>query len=92
MRVLRNYLLLVLFTVGPLFGALVAEWIAKANGCRIGEDGSHPCYIHGVDVGIPLSILFTGGWFALLTIPVGGIGILVYTGLLLARAFSRKKQ
>lgn len=92
MRVFRNYFLLVLFTAGPLLGAFAAEGIAKANGCRLGEDRSYPCFVHGVDIGIPLSILFTGGWFAMLTIPVGCIWILVYTGLLVARAFSRRKR
>ena len=91
MRVLRNYLLLALFTAAPLISAFTAEYVAKAYGSKVDEAGSHPCYIHGVDVREVLSIMFTAGWFAMLTIPIGCIAILVYTIQQLARLFSRKR-
>jgi hypothetical protein len=92
MRVLKNYILLALFTAAPIISVLAAEGIAAAYGSKVDEAGSHPCFIRGVDVGTILSVMFTAGWFALITIPVGCIAILVYTIKQVAGLFSRKKH
>lgn len=92
MRVLRNYVFLVLFTAGPLISAYTAECIATAYGSKVDEAGEHSCVIHGVDVGLPLSIMFTLGLFGLMTIPIGSIALSVYTGQQLAKLFPRKKH
>lgn len=90
MRILRNYILLVLFTAAPLLSAFIAEYVAKTHGSRVDEAGSHPCYIHGMDVGSILNIMFTVGWFAMITVPAGCIALLAYTIREMARLFSRK--
>jgi hypothetical protein len=39
--------------------------------------------------GSPLNIMFTLGLFGMITIPIGCIGLFVYTGEQLAKLFSR---
>lgn len=91
-RVLKNYVLLVLFTAGPLISAYTAECIATAFGSKVDEAGAYPCIIHGVDVGLPLNIMFTLGLFGLMTIPIGSIALFVYTSQQLEKLFPRMKH
>ena len=92
MRVVKNYILLALFTAAPLISAVIAERVALAHGSKVDEAGSHPCFVHGIDIGVPLSIMFTAGWFAMLTIPIGCIATLAYTLKQVAGLFVRQNS
>lgn len=81
-----------LFTFGPLLSAFLASWIAELNGCQVNEGGAYPCLVAGRDIGGTLAFLFTLGWLALITIPVGllvGAGGLVLSLIL---HFSKSKS
>ena len=75
-----------------MISAYAAECIASAYGSKVDEAGEHACIIHGVDVGLPLNIMFTLGLFGMMTIPIGCIALSVYTGEQLEKLFPRKKH
>ncbi len=58
----------------PVAGAsLVAEW----KGCALDEGNIHPCIILGMDFGEVLYSLGVMGWFLLLSVPLGAMGLCV---------------
>ncbi|MFA5941641.1 MAG: hypothetical protein WC809_20015 [Sinimarinibacterium sp.] len=77
------FVVIVLFTVAPLLSVFVASAIARAAGAELDEGGPHPCRILGVDIGRPLYSMFVVGWLGLLTIPIGLLALVVYSGILI---------
>ena len=77
------YLVIVLFAAAPILSVVIASGIAHAYGARLDEAGSHPCVVHGVDIGGLLYDMFVAGWFMLLTIPLGLLSILALTIMVL---------
>lgn len=69
---------IVLFALIPVLSALLASMIAGANGCALDEGGVHPCMIGGTDYGETLSVMFVSGWFGLVTLPLGALGLVVW--------------
>lgn len=70
--------LIVLFAAAPLIGAVIASWLAEANGCLLNEGSVNPCMILGMDWGGTLYTLFVLGWFMLATLPLGGGALIVF--------------
>lgn len=63
--------------IAPLFGLLIAELSVAVLDCRVSESGHSDCVIGGIDIGMLLAVLYTGGWFGMITMPVGGLAALV---------------
>jgi hypothetical protein len=85
---------LFLFTAGPILVALTAGLVAAALGCQLDEGNVHACPLLGVDLGTTLYVFGMFGWLMLVTIPVGGIGFLVWLGFavgLLVRRLRRSE-
>ena len=79
---LRNALLIIVFvllliwTIWPIVSVSVAGSIASANGCQLDEGSVHPCVVRGADMGETLYTMGMMGWFMLVTVPTGGLGLL----------------
>ncbi|RZG16414.1 hypothetical protein EXT47_06535 [Pseudoalteromonas sp. CO342X] len=63
--------------IAPLFGLLIAELSVAVLDCRVSESGHSDCVIGGIDIGMLLAILYTGGWVSMISIPVAGLAALV---------------
>ncbi|ATD06771.1 MULTISPECIES: hypothetical protein [Pseudoalteromonas] len=63
--------------IAPLFGLLIAELSVAVLDCRVAESGHSDCVIGGIDIGMLLAILYTGGWVSMISIPVAGLAALV---------------
>jgi TRAP-type C4-dicarboxylate transport system permease small subunit len=80
---LRNALLIIVFvllliwTTWPIISVALAGSIASANGCQLDEGSIHPCVVRGADMGETLYAMGVMGWFALVTVPTGGLGLLL---------------
>ncbi|UDM61401.1 hypothetical protein KIJ96_16685 [Pseudoalteromonas piscicida] len=75
LKLLTIGLCLIAFT--PLLGLLLAELIAEILHCHVAESASSDCIVAGYDFGMPLAILYTGGWVSMITVPVAGLAALV---------------
>jgi hypothetical protein len=81
------------WTVFPLVCVLLAATVAAVCGCSINEGSPDPCVIFGTDIGKPLYILGVMGWLSIVTLPTGGIALLVYlTFLLIERSVTAKRR
>ncbi len=76
----------------PVAGVIVSTTVAELAGCRLDEAGSYPCVVLGHDVGGLLSALFVSGWFALLTLPMAGLIVMVLGVLWLVRRTRRRQS
>ena len=92
MRIPLIYALLVLYTIGPLILAIGAGKIAEANGCTLNEGSVHPCIIGGKDWGHTLYSMGVMGWFCLITVPTGAVGLLIYTIGLIGTVLYHKRN
>ena len=72
-------LLVVSLVIGllPVISVLIAAAISSANDCVLHEGGVNPCVVWGVDLGELLYTLGVMGWFMLISIPFGSIGVLI---------------
>lgn len=85
---------LFLFTAGPILVALTAGLVAATLGCQLDEGNIHSCRLLGIDLGGVLYFFGMFGWFTLMTIPFGAMGLLVWLGfaaVLLIRRLRRCK-
>jgi hypothetical protein len=57
------------FALFPLILAVLSSFISELRGCQVNEAGTGNC-------GLSLDVMFTAGWFALLTIPLGIIAFI----------------
>ena len=71
---------LFLFTAGPILVALTAGLVAATLGCQLDEGNIHACPLLGIDLGGVLYFFGMFGWFTLMTIPFGAMGLLVWLG------------
>jgi hypothetical protein len=61
----------------PLFSVMIAGTLASWGGCTLHEGFVNPCIILGQDIGQTLYAMGVSGWFMLVTIPFGLIGLLL---------------
>lgn len=66
----------------PVGLVLIASGLASAGGCALDEGSIHVCVIGGLDLGGALYAMFVSGWFMLVTIPLGALAVVVWTGWL----------
>ena len=70
--------LILLIGLSPVLATASAGLIAQANGCALHEGFVNPCIINGEDWGRDLYIFGNMGWFAIATIPIALVAIVVY--------------
>ena len=63
--------------ISPLALAFLASSFASLNNCQLHEGFANPCHVLGIDIGGFLYSLFVLGWFTLLSIPLGAVGLLI---------------
>ncbi len=73
----------VLFGMAPVISVFIADTVAAAHACRLHEGVANPCIISGVDRSELLYSMVVMGWLALVTIPVGAVGLLTSLGFAL---------
>ena len=71
-------ILIVLVTLSPLICAAIASGMAAVLGCSVNEGGATQCMFMGSDIGQTLAELFVVGWLFFITLPVGGVALLVW--------------
>ncbi|PCK31857.1 hypothetical protein [Pseudoalteromonas piscicida] len=57
----------------PLIGLLSAELAVAILNCRVSETGTSDCIVANKDIGMWLAVLYSGGWFSIITVPVAGL-------------------
>ena len=77
MGILLGAFAIVLLASLPVISVFTAGGIASGLGCVLNEDDVHPCPLHGFDLGEMLYGMTVMGWFALGTLPLGAIGLLL---------------
>ena len=85
------YTILLLYTVGPIVSMLAASAVAARFGCRLDEGSVHTCVVVGVDLGGTLYFMAVSAWFALVTLPSGGLALIGYTVALVVFLIVRRK-
>jgi hypothetical protein len=73
-----SLVLIVVIGALPLISALAASTLAGALGCELNEGSIHPCLLGGTDVGGMLYTMFVLHWFGLMTLPLGGMALVVW--------------
>jgi hypothetical protein len=70
--------MILLFGALPLLSLLLAMTIASPFGFQLDEGNVHPCVIFGLDFGALLYAMAVSGWFALFTMPLAGLALIVW--------------
>ncbi len=89
--------LILLFGATPLLAVVAAAAVAGVLGCPLNESGAHACVVFGRDIGDALHVMFTSHWFAMMTVPVAAMVLVVWVIvalilLLLHRRRQRRRQ
>jgi hypothetical protein len=80
------------FTFAPIGSVVACSVLANAYGCKVDEGSVHPCMINGVDRGQLLYSLGVMGWMMLVTLPLGGLAILVWIVILIVHRLNWRKR
>lgn len=91
-RYLAAFLLILFVASIPMLSAMIAELIAKANGCTLHEGNSYPCHVFGTDIGMHLYTMLVLGWLMLLSIPYGLIALACWLAALIVHLVLRWVQ
>ncbi|VEP14145.1 conserved hypothetical protein [Hyella patelloides LEGE 07179] len=74
-------LLMILFSLAlgfaPLISVILAEVIAHIGNCTVHEGFVNPCQIGSFELGELLATMFVAGWYMLISLPLGFIGLLL---------------
>ena len=73
----------------PVLSVVVSGAVASRLGCTLHEGFTNPCFIGAFDAGSLLYAMLVSGWFALVTVPAGLIGVAVGVILLLVSLIQR---
>ncbi len=68
----------VLFGAFPLLSTLLAVLFASAFGCALNEGFVNPCVVLGLDFGGLLYPMGLAAWFAIFTVPLAGLALVVW--------------
>ncbi len=72
----------ILFAIFPILSVLAASGLSTIGGCELNEGDVNACSVLGIEMGGLLYTMFVMGWFALVTLPYGGlvavIGLILY--------------
>ncbi len=85
------FVIIVLIAIAPVLSVMTAGLIANLNGCALDEGSVHPCFIFGADFGGTLYFMGVMGWFGLVTLPLGGLALLVWFVALIVTLVLRRR-
>jgi hypothetical protein len=83
---------ILLFGFFPVLTLLLALLFASAFGCDVNEGSVHPCVVLGVDFGGLLYPMAVGGWFAMFTIPLALLALIVWLIVLIVLLLVRRHR
>ncbi|RMF24612.1 MAG: hypothetical protein D6756_06700 [Cyanobacteria bacterium J083] len=63
--------------LAPVISVLLASAVVEIGDCRLHERGVNSYQIWGFELGEILYAMFVVGWFALLSLPLGLLGLIV---------------
>jgi hypothetical protein len=90
----KNSLLIILFSFGfglvPLVSLLLASTIANIGDCTLHEGYVNPCNILGLELGGILYGMGMAGWYLIVSIRWGLLGLLLGITLFIAEIFKIK--
>ena len=93
---LRNVLVygvIASWSLFPLVCVLIVMAVSALCGCTVNESSPTPCVVLGVDIGKALYTLGVMGWLGFVTVPSGGIALVLYTIFLVVESLiSRRKR
>ena len=92
---LRNaivYGIFVSWTVFPLVCVLIVSAASVIFGCTVNEGSPTPCVVFGVDIGKPLYTLGVMGWLGIVTLPSGGIALVLYTVFVVTESMIARRK
>ncbi len=84
-NIITAYIGIILYAIAPILSVIIAGTIANANGARLDEANAYPCIIWGFDIGGILAFMCVMGWFMLVTIPTGVLGLIGLTIALISQ-------
>jgi hypothetical protein len=84
--------LILLFGALPLLSTLLAVLFASAFGCSVNEGFVDPCVVLGHDFGGLLYSMGLTFWFAMFTVPLAGLALLVWLVVLVVLLFRRRRR
>lgn len=76
--------------LAPLASVLLASFIAEIGNCTLNEATVNSCKIGNFELGGLLSQMFIAGWFMLLSLPLGLVGLIL--GIILLSNQINKNQ
>ncbi len=82
----------VLVAIAPVVSVVIAGTLASSYGCTLNEGSVNPCVIMGADRGELLYAMGVAGWFGLLTLPIGAVGVLLSLLIWGALFFAYRKK
>jgi hypothetical protein len=83
--------LILLFGAFPLLTLLSAVLFVSAFGCQLDESSVNPCVVLGLDFGGLLYPMALGAFFAVFTIPLAGLALIVWLIVLVVLLFKGRK-
>jgi hypothetical protein len=86
------YGIFVSWTVFPIVCVLIVSAVSAICGCTVNESSPTPCVVFGVDIGRPLYILRVMGWLGIVTLPSGGIALVLYTVFVVAESMIARRK
>ena len=76
----------------PMLGIVWSSWFASKHGCTLNEAGYHPCIVNGSDWGHSLGAAFVGGWYGLITFPIGLAIFLVIVTMMVFGLIKKRRE
>ncbi len=83
---------IVAVATAPVMSVAIASGIASANGCKLNEADAHPCVLQGIDWGAILYGMFVMAWFAIATVPLGALAVLLWIATAIVMYVRYRKQ
>jgi hypothetical protein len=83
---------ILLFGAFPILTLLIAVLFATAFSCDLNEGMIHPCVVLGIDFGGVLYPMAVGGWFAMFTVPLAALALIVWLIVLVVLLLVRRSH
>ena len=91
-RMIWALAIILLFGAFPLLSTLLAVLFASAFGCTLHEGFVNPCVVFGIDFGDLLYPMGLAAWFAIFTVPLAGLALLVWLVVLVVLLLKRRHR
>ena len=82
----------ILVGIAPIISVVIAGTLANMHGCVLHEGFVNPCVILGAERGELLYTMGVAGWFGLMTLPIGAIGVALSLVVAVIIFFTRRRS